>query len=162
VIAQIRRARVAAVAAASAFAVGAIGGALTQIGPWYRALKKPAWTPPDLAFPIIWTTILTLTAIAGALGWRASTTPRARSAVIGLFAVNGALNALWSLLFFTLKKPSLALVEAGALWLSIAALIALLVARSRPAAALLLPYLAWVAVAFYLNAEIVRLNPALS
>jgi tryptophan-rich sensory protein len=44
------------------------------------------------------------------------------------------------------------------LWSSIAALIVVLWRISRPAAALLLPYLAWVGLAAMLNRAIVELN----
>ena len=147
------------VAGAAAVAVAAIGGTLTTIGPWYLHLTKPAWTPPDLAFPIIWTLIFALAAVAGVTAWRAARTPAAREWIIGLFALNGFLNILWSLLFFRLQRPDWALVEAAALWLSVAALVIVLFRRSRVASLLMTPYLVWVSAAFALNYEIVHLNP---
>ena len=148
-----------AVAAAAALAVAATGGTLTRIGPWYRALAKPAWTPPDPAFGAIWTAIFALTAIAGVLVWRGSRRPTTREWLIGLFALNGFLNIVWSLLFFALERPDWALVEAAGLWLSVAALIAFCWPRSRTAGLLLAPYLVWVSIATLLNYEVVRLNP---
>jgi tryptophan-rich sensory protein len=146
------------VAAAAALAVGATGGTLTRIGPWYRALVKPAWTPPDPAFGAIWTAIFALTAIAGVLAWRAAQRPATREWLIGLFALNGLFNILWSTLFFALERPDWALVEVAALWLSIAGLIAFAWPLSRKAALLLAPYLVWVSIASLLNYEVVRLN----
>ena len=78
--------------------------------------------------------------------------------IVGAFALNGFLNIVWSLLFFNARRPDLAFYEGIALWLSVAALILLCLKHSRPAALLLLPYLAWVSVAGLLNAEVVRLN----
>ena len=79
-----------------------------------------------------------------------------------LFAVNGVLNAGWSILFFALRRPDWALVEVFLLWLSIVALILGIRRHSRTAALLLIPYLAWVSFAGILNWTIVSLNPVVS
>ncbi len=146
------------VAALAAVGVAAIGGTITELGPWYDSLAKPAWTPPRPVFPIAWTTIFTLAAIAGVSAWRAAPNARAAEMVIGLFALNGFLNILWSLLFFRIQRPDWAFYELVALWLSIAALIVVCWRHSRLAGALLLPYLVWVTIAGALNWEVVRLN----
>ncbi len=148
----------AATAAAAAVLVAAVGGTLTRIGPWYRALKKPDWTPPDLAFPVVWTAIFALAAVAGLEGWRKASAPAGREWVIGLFALNGFLNVTWSLLFFALRRPDLAVFEAGVLWASVLAIILLLWRSARLGSLLMLPYLVWVGVAFFLNLTVVRLN----
>jgi tryptophan-rich sensory protein len=148
------------VAVAAAVLVGAAGGALTDLGPWYYGLAKPAWQPPDWLFGPAWTLIFACTAVAGAQAWRRTGDRVLRRRVVALFAVNGVLNVLWSLLFFHLQRPAWALVEVVALWLSILALIVTLAAVWRPAAWLLAPYLAWVSFAAALNAAIVHLNRA--
>jgi tryptophan-rich sensory protein len=151
--------RPVAVAAACAVVTAAIGGTLTEIGPWYLQLHKPSWQPPPPAFGIIWTAIFSLATVAAVLAWqRISTDVARREWMIGLFALNGFFNVLWSLLFFRLHRPDWALGEVGLLWLSIAGLILFLVRISRTAAWLLAPYLAWVSVAAFLNLTIVRLN----
>jgi len=71
------------------------------------------------------------------------------------------LNVLWSLLFFKMHRPDLALIEVVALWLSIVPLILLPLRYSPRSSLLMLPYLIWVSVAAYLNLTIVRLNPIL-
>ena len=81
-----------------------------------------------------------------------------RATVLGLFGLNMALNIAWSALFFAFRRPDWALIEVVPLWLSIAALIRVLAPFSRRAAALLFPYLVWVAIAALLNWEVVRLN----
>lgn len=72
--------------------------------------------------------------------------------------MEGALNVLWSVLFFRLQRPDWAFVEVVLLWLSIVALIVGVIRYSRTAAALLVPYLAWVTFAAALNRAIVTLN----
>lgn len=145
------------VAAALAMAVAALGASATDIGPWYQSLRKPSWQPPDLLFGPVWTTIYALTAYAGVLVWRAARPPR-RMQLMALFALNALLNVLWSELFFNFHRPSLALAEVAPFWLSIVALMVGAGSVSRRAAWLLVPYLAWVGFAAYLNLTIVRLN----
>jgi benzodiazapine receptor len=140
------------------YATAGIGGALTELGPWYYALRQPGWKPPDAAFGVIWTTIFTLCAISGWLAWRAAAAPALRRRVGLLFGANAGLNIVWSALYFKLQRPDWALIEVVFLWLSIAALIVGLWRLSRLASALLLPYLAWVTVAAFLNLATVQLN----
>lgn len=140
------------------YATAGIGGALTELGPWYYALRQPDWKPPDAAFGIVWTTIFTLCAISGALAWRGADSASLRRRVLALFGANALLNIVWSALFFKLQRPDWALIEVVLLWLSIVALIAGLWRLSRLASALLLPYLVWVTIASFLNLATVQLN----
>ena len=75
-----------------------------------------------------------------------------------VFVVNGALNALWSLLFFTLRRPDWALWEIIPLWLSILAMILLAGRHDRLGGWLIMPYIVWVSFAGILNLAILRLN----
>ena len=143
-----------------AIAVGGIGGAVTEIGPWYYGLIKPSWQPPDWAFGPVWTLIYITTGIAGVRAWRLGDASQRRLFVIALL-INCMLNVLWSLLFFKMHRPDLALIEVVALWLSIVPLILLPLRYSPRSSLLMLPYLVWVSVAAYLNLTIVRLNPIL-
>lgn len=140
------------------YATAGIGGALTDLGPWYHALRQPDWKPPDAAFGIVWTILFTLAAISGALAWRAADAPALQRRVLGLFGLNAVLNILWSALYFKLQRPDWALLEVGGLWLSILALIVGLWRLSRLASLLLLPYLVWVGIAAFLNLATVQLN----
>jgi translocator protein len=141
-----------------AIVLAGIGGLLTDVGPWYRELRKPSWQPPDWAFGPAWTIILGLTAWAGVLGWEAATDDAARLRIVILFLVNGALHLLWSPLFFRWHRPDWALFEVVFLWLSVLALVVGLAPLSAGAAWFALPYLLWVSFASYLNLTIVRLN----
>lgn len=124
-------------------------------GPWYDALAKPALTPPNWIFPVVWTPLYLLIAIAGWWTW----THARRSVAMALWFVQLALNAAWSWLFFGRHEIGVALVDIIALE---AAIIALIVVAwkppLRPAALMLLPYAAWVGFATYLNATFWRLN----
>ena len=116
------RARLA-LAIVLSYATAGIGGALTDLGPWYFALRHPAWKPPDAAFGVIWTTIFTLCAVSGWLAWQAADSSALRRRVAWLFGVNALLNILWSALYFKLQRPDWAMYELVFLWLSIVALI---------------------------------------
>lgn len=147
------------VAVAAAVLVAALGAVATDIGPWYYALAKPPWKPPDWLFGPAWTLIFTLTAAAAVLAWTRARSARERRKLIALFAVNGVLNVSWSVFFFGLRRPDLALFEVGFLWVSILLLVVALWRIVRLAGLLLLPYLAWVGFAATVNFAIVRMNP---
>lgn len=144
------------VAGLAAVGMALAGGLLTEIGPWYRGLRKPSWQPPDWLFGPAWTLILGLEAWSASLAWDAA--GNERPLVVGLFLVNAVLHVLWSPLFFKLRRPDWALIEVPLLWLSILALMIALAPISPLASALLTPYLLWVTFAAYLNLTIVRLN----
>jgi len=148
------------VLAAIAWAVvlGGIGGLVTEIGPWYRNLKKPSWQPPDWLFGPAWTLILGLAAWAGVKAYYGATDDAGRLAVITVFVVNFVCHFAWSPLFFKLKRPDIALIEVVFLWVSVLAMCVVLRFSSVTASWLVAPYLAWVSFAAVLNLAIVRLN----
>lgn len=138
--------------------VAAVGGTLTDLGPWYSSLVQPEWAPPREAFPAVWTAVLGMAAVAGVMAWRAARDRKASEWVIGLFALNGFLNIAWSLIFFRLQRPDWAMIEAGLLWASVLLLAIVCARHSRAAGVLLLPYLAWVTIAGLLTRAVVQLN----
>lgn len=123
-------------------------------GEWYATLNKPAWTPPDWLFPVAWTILYLMIAIAGWLVWRAG---GAGPAVI-IWAVGLALNALWSYLMFGRHDITLALVDVACLWAATVAFTAATWQLAPTAAYLFIPYLLWVSFAAALNFEVWRLN----
>ena len=152
--------RVALIAACAVFSVALLGSAGTEIGPWYRSLRQPWWKPDDLWFGPVWTVIFGLTAWSGARAWLRSASAADRSRLIRAFGLNGALNVLWSWMFFRWRSPEWALAEVALLWLSIVLMMAVTWRIDRPAALLLGPYLGWVTFAAALNAAVVRMNPS--
>jgi tryptophan-rich sensory protein len=146
------------VAAGGATVVAFAGGALTEIGPWYRSLKKPSWQPPNWLFAPAWTLIFVLAATAAVMGWYGTTTAAGAATLIALFIFNGILNILWSLFFFKMRRPDWSQFEVGFLWLSIVSLMVVVGVYAGKACLLLAPYLLWVSFAAFLNFTIVRLN----
>ena len=145
-------------AAAIAALVAALGGAATDLGPWYQGLAKPSWQPPDWLFGPVWTLIYALTGLAVVLAW-VRAPPVGRRRLLLAVALNALLNIAWSELFFRFRRPDWALAELVLLWLSVVLLIAVVRPHSRRAAWLLVPYLVWVSFAGVLNRAVVRLNP---
>jgi len=129
-------------------------GALFPPGAWYRGLDKPPWTPPDWVFPVAWTTLYLL--IAGAAA-RIAVLPE-NGLAMAVFAVQIALNTLWTPVFFGLRRLRGGFVVVTALWLSVAAMVATFGQLDRLAGLMLLPYLAWVSVAAALNYSVWRRN----
>ena len=143
--------------------LSAFGGFITDTGPWYQALRKPWYQPPDYLFAPAWSLIFLGLAAAIVLAWNApAATDSQRARLLVAAVTNGALNALWSALFFAFRRPDFALVEVLALWLSIAALIVVVYPMSTTAGWLLAPYLAWVTFAAVLNYGVVALNAPFS
>jgi len=122
---------------------------------WYDDLAKPPYTPPKEVLGPAWTMLYANQAVAAWLVWRGDAT-RAEFDVpaISSYAVQLGLNLAWSLLFFGLRRPGLALLEICALWLAVVLTIREFSRRHRVAAAMLLPYLAWISYAAALNAGI--------
>ena len=145
--------------AAGGLVVTAAGGALvTQLGPWYYGLKKPSWQPPDWLFGPAWTTIFLCMAVAFVLAWQQLPTTGGKARLFGIFALNGALNTLWSFLFFGLRRPDWALVEIVPFFGTIVLMAVTVAPLDQRAAWAFVPYLCWVAFATVLNVAIVRRN----
>jgi tryptophan-rich sensory protein len=137
-------------------AAAAFGSQFTP-GEWYYSLNKPPLNPPGWIFGPVWTVLYLLMAVAAGLIWSQAGWNRASGAMT-LFFGQLILNAAWSPLFFGLKSPGLALVDIVLLW---GAIVATMISffRLRPLTGwLLVPYLAWVTFATYLNFMIWRLN----
>jgi tryptophan-rich sensory protein len=144
---------------AASYAVAAVGAvASAQAGAFYGQLARPALSPPGWVFGPVWSVLYTLMGVAAWLVWRERGWRGARAAHL-LNVAQLAANALWTWLFFAWRQGALAFAEILVLWLLIAATI-MAFRRVRPlAAALLLPYLAWVSFAAYLAFALWRLNP---
>lgn len=139
-------------------AAGGIGSIFTisSIESWYQFLIKPPLTPPDWVFGPVWTTLYTLMGIATFVVWRSNSPKKWRA--IWLFIAHLVVNTAWSLIYF--GEQSIAGALATIILLDV--LVIWLIIRywkiSKIAAYLLMPYLAWILFATYLNAGILFLN----
>lgn len=144
---------------ALSIAVMLIGGIFTSgsITTWYRTLTLPPQSPPGWVFGPVWFTLYTLMSIAAWQVWQQPAS-QVRTAALGAYFVQMALNLAWSYIFFSRHELGWAVVEIITLWLFVA-LTTFLFSRLRTSAALMmLPYLAWVGFASFLNLRIWQLN----
>ena len=121
-------------------------------------IERPWFYPPEIAFPIVWTLLFTLMGLALFLLWRRGIGRRNVKLAFGVFAAQMAINVTWTPVFFGLQEPGWGLAIIGVLWAAIVATIYAFDRVDRRAAALLVPYLAWVTFAAVLNFEIWRLS----
>ena len=133
-------------------------GAFTaaSVDSWFTSLIRPPGAPPNWVFAPVWTALYAMIGISAWLVWRHGRPAGYRA--LRLWGWQLLVNALWSPAFFGLRSPGLALCVILAL-LPLVALTARRFAQiSRPAAALLVPYLAWSVYATYLTAGFFELN----
>ena len=138
------------------FAIASLG-AIAPPGEWYAGLRKPWFNPPAWVFGPAWTTLYLMIATATWLLWRAPASA-ARTRALRLNAVQLALNAAWTPLFFGLRQPGLAFIDICLLWIALVWM-TLRFGRVRPLAGYLqIPMLLWVSFALVLNGTIWLLN----
>ncbi|MCW9707231.1 TspO/MBR family protein [Fodinibius salsisoli] len=134
-----------------------IFGAQFEPGQWYELLQKPAWTPPDWVFPVVWPILYLLMGISAWFIWKKPSTSLFQKE-FRWFYLQLLLNALWSWLFFGLHLIGLALAEIMLLWGATFTVIVLFYKKDRIAGILLIPYLIWVSYASALTFAIWQLN----
>jgi tryptophan-rich sensory protein len=148
------------IAIAITLLLGSTSGLITAgaVEGWYMEIEKPSFNPPNTIFGPVWTLLYIMMGFSAGLIWsNGSEDPKVRRG-LALFGIQLLLNVLWSLLFFGLKNPGLALVDIGILLITIVLCIRAFHPIDRWAAYLMVPYLLWVSFATVLNASIWLLN----
>ncbi len=137
-------------------AAGFIGAIATSnsVNTWYKDLIKPSFNPPSWIFGPVWTALYTCMGVASYLIWK----EKGFGFPLYLFFIHLALNALWSIFFFGLKNPLLALFDIVLLWIMILALIIIFWRINKAAGTLMIPYILWVSFAMIFNFYLWRLN----
>lgn len=150
-----------AIFVATCIGVGYLSGMATQssVTTWFPTLIKPSFNPPAWLFAPVWSLLYMMMGIAAGLVWsRIDFEREAVRKALTFFVIQLILNALWSILFFGLKNPMLALVEIVLLWLMIYETYVKFLKIDKIAGYLFIPYLLWVSFAMVLNASIWWLN----
>jgi len=147
---------------------GIIGSIFTieNIPTWYAGLAKPFFAPPNWVFGPVWITLYFLMGVALYLVWehgfskpKAAPVKKKTKKAIFIFAIQLALNTLWSYLFFGQKNPLAGLIGVILMWIAIAFTIRAFYKIDRRAGIVLLPYILWVSIALTLNLAVWLLNP---
>ncbi|OGN04088.1 MAG: TspO protein [Candidatus Yanofskybacteria bacterium RIFCSPHIGHO2_02_FULL_44_12b] len=149
-----------AIAIAITETAGIVGSLFTvsEIPGWYTGLIKPALNPPGYIFGPTWTILYALMGIAAFLIWKTGWEQKRVKIALGIFILQLLLNAAWSIIFFGLHSPFWALIDIAAMWLAVIWTMVKFYPIRKKASYLLLPYIAWIAFAAYLNYMIWVLN----
>ncbi len=139
----------------AACGAAATTGAMFDPGEWYRSLSKPVWTPPNWAFPVVWTVLYIAIAFAAMRIGMIEGTQQA----LAFWALQIAFNTLWTPIFFGLRRMRAAFIVIVGLWLSVAATMLAFLQHDLIAGLLLAPYLLWVTIATALNFSVWQRNP---
>lgn len=131
-------------------AVAGAAGVFFRPGQWYRDLDKPSWTPPNLLFPIIWTVLYVLMALAAT---RVASLPGSQIA-LALWGLQITINTLWSGVFFGLHRILAGAVIIAMLWCAVLATTVTFWFHDRIAALMMVPYLIWGTYALALNTSV--------
>jgi len=139
---------------------GIIGSFFTRraIPEWYALINKPFFNPPNWIFAPVWAILYTMMGIAAYLVWRNGSYSSGVKAALGVFLIQLGLNSLWSVVFFGSRSIVGGLAVIILLWFAIAWTIIRFFGVSKPAAALLIPYIAWVSFALFLNVSLALIN----
>jgi benzodiazapine receptor len=129
-----------------------------NIQTWYAGLLKPAFNPPNWIFGPVWTILFLMMGISLALVIISGKNSAFFWPAVAVFAVQLALNILWSFVFFYLHNPLYGFIEIIFLLLAIALTIFYFYKINHVAAWMLVPYILWVSFATILTASIWRLN----
>jgi translocator protein len=142
------------------YIIAIIGSFVTspEITTWYASIVKPLWTPAGWVFPIVWNILYILMSIGLFLVWRDGIQDKKVKVALVVFAIQLALNLLWSIVFFGLHSLSSGLWIIILLWISILANIIVFYRVSKWAGLVLIPYIRWVTIAMYLNYTVYLLN----
>ncbi len=140
--------------------IGFLSGFATQssVNEWYTTLNKPSFTPPNELFAPVWTVLYVLMGVAAGVVWSKGYHHIWVKTALYHFVFQLLFNALWSIVFFGLKNPLLALLVIFVLLTLIILTIKWFKVVSKPAAILMVPYLLWVGFAAALNYKIWELN----
>ncbi len=139
-------------------AVGTVAGLLTTLGmEKYSAVEKPALTPPEIVFPIVWTILYALMAVGAARVWLTEESEE-RDKGLKLYVVQLGMNFLWSILFFNFQAYGFSFFWLIGLLAAIVLMTLTFYKSDRIAAYLQIPYILWVSFAGYLNFMVWILN----
>jgi tryptophan-rich sensory protein len=140
----------------AACCAAAATGSMFPPGEWYRSLAKPSWTPPNWLFPVAWTTLY----LASAYAATRVAVLDGNAHAMGFWALQIALNTLWTPVFFGLERIRAGMVVLVFLWIAVFGTMVSFLMLDTLAGLLFVPYVVWVTVAGALNASVWRLNPS--
>lgn len=140
------------------FAVGYLSSMIQEpsMQEWYPSLVKSPLNPPGIVFAIVWPVLYLLMGISAGIIWNMRSIYTWLT--IFLFFVQLGLNLLWSVTFFGMQAPVVALVVLTLLFVAVLMYMAIAYMQRHLVAYLNIPYLLWLLFALYLNGFVVIYN----
>lgn len=132
-------------------------GIASAVSGWYATLTLPEMTPPPAVFGIVWAAIY---ALMGVSLWCVLRDGRWRAmpGTLALFALQLGVNAIWTIVFFTLQETGMALLIAVALFGLVTLTAWRFAALDLKSGLLFVPYIGWTAMGIWLNYGVWVLN----
>jgi tryptophan-rich sensory protein len=124
----------------------------------YENFNKPPFSPPGWVFPIVWTILYFLMAVAAYRIWMKGKAGEDVSKALTLYFTQLFLNFLWSIIFFRFRLYAIAFLELLILLVFILLTTFEFYRIDKPSAYLMIPYIAWVSFAGVLNYAIWMMN----
>ena len=130
----------------------------------FNNIKKPALSPPGIAFPIVWSILYVLMGIASYLIYNLDIKKLSdeqivlRKNVLVVYGVQLVFNFFWSIIFFKFSMYKFAFAWLVILWILIVIFIKNAIKLNKASAYLMIPYILWITFAGYLNIMIAMLN----
>ena len=153
-----QKAKTYGISIAISLLVGVLSALFTTMGmDKYRLVEKPALTPPEIVFPIVWTILFALMGISAARVWIASE-DKGKNGGLLIYLIQLVVNFFWSIIFFNLQAYGFAFFWLIFLWLLVLLMIVSFSKTDKIAAYLQIPYLLWLSFAGYLNFMVWMLN----
>lgn len=135
--------------------VGGVVGLIISGSIDYNALEKPAFAPPSILFPIVWTILYILMGISYGILKEKNLVD---SSVDRIYYLQLFVNALWPIIFFTLEWRLFAFIWILLLDILVVIMIFRFYNKNKLAGLLQIPYLLWLLFATYLNLAVYLLN----
>ncbi|MGH4122813.1 MAG: TspO/MBR family protein [Clostridium sp.] len=124
----------------------------------YKNFNKPSFAPPGWVFPVVWTILFLLMAIAAYRIWMKGRSGEDVTKALVLYVVQLFFNFLWSIIFFRFRLYAIAFLELLLLLVFILLTTFEFHRIDKISAYLMIPYIAWVSFAGVLNCTIWMLN----
>ena len=136
-------------------AVGVIIGLITSSAVQYNELVQPSFAPPAILFPIVWTVLYVLMGVSYGI---LKSNGEVDSEINLIYYLQLAVNALWSIIFFTLERRLFAFFWILLLIVLVIIMISKFYDNNKVSGLLQIPYLLWIVFASILNFSVYWLN----
>ena len=138
--------------------LGFVAGLISGATAGYTSYTRPALTPPDIVFSIVWPVLYFLMGVSLYIGLKNAKDNKTLLTFFALYVVQFSLNLLWPFIFFTWDNFTVSAIINCVLTGCVLALTVLAFTINKWSGILLVPYFVWLLFAIYLNIAIAVLN----